>query len=265
MNIFNTDPALLFNFLLTVMRISIVLFMLPIFNTNNIPLQVKGAISLVLAMALWPGLSLPSEDLSLHPLSLALMIAGEFLIGLVLSLAINFTFMAIQSGGELLGFQMGFTMINFADPLTGNQTGSAAFFLWMVSLLVFLCLDGHLALIQGFAQSFKLIPAGHLLINQTILDQIIALSCQLFIIALKICAPVMVALFAIEVALGLVARTSPQMHIMDFGFPLKIGVGFFFLGMLLILISDHIHNFVPGITGLFENLLRAMSPLFAPK
>lgn len=262
MNIFNTNPALLFNFLLTVMRISIVLFMLPIFNTNNIPIQVKAAISFVLAIILWPQLALQSSTISLNPLALALMVLGEFLIGLVLGLAINFTFMAIQAGGELLGFQMGFTMINFADPLTGNQTGSAAFFLWMVSLLVFLCLDGHIILLKAFAHSFKLIPPGNILINQTLLDQIVALSCQLFVLALKICAPVMVALFAIEVALGLVARTSPQMHIMDFGFPLKIGVGFLFLSLLMILIADHMHSFVAGIEGLFENILRTMSPLF---
>ncbi|MBQ9536214.1 MAG: flagellar biosynthetic protein FliR [Desulfovibrionaceae bacterium] len=261
MNIFNTDSALLFSFLLMLMRISIVLFMLPIFNTNNIPIQVKGAMTIVLSLALWPALAVNTAGISLHPLGLILMVLGEFFIGLVLGLAVNFTFMAIQAGGELLGFQMGFTMINFADPLTGNQTGSAAFFLWMVSLLVFLCLDGHLVLLQAFTQSFKLVPPGNLLINQTLLDQIQYLSCQLFILALKIAAPVMVALFAIEVALGLVARTSPQMHIMDFGFPLKIGVGFLFLGILLILISDHVQHFIAGIDGLFTNLLRSLSPL----
>lgn len=261
MNIFAHDPSLLFNFLLTLMRISIVLFMLPIFNTNNIPIPVKAAISLVLTMALWPGLSVNSTSISLHPLSLTLMILGEAFMGIALSLAINLTFMAIQAGGELLGFQMGFTMINFADPLTGNQTGTAAFFLWMVSLMVFLCLDGHLVLLSGFSQSFSLIPPGNLLITRNLLDQMIALSCQLFVLAIKICAPVMVALFAIETSLGLVARTSPQMHIMDFGFPLKIGVGFFFLGILLIIISDHVHHFVAGIEGLMLNILRAMSPL----
>ena len=262
MNIFNTDPALLFNFLLTVMRISIVLFMLPIFNTNNIPFQVKGAISIVLSLALWPALSLPSAGVSLSPLALVLMILGEFFIGLVLGLSVNFTFMAIQSGGELLGYQMGFTMIQFADPLTGNQTGSTAFFLWMTSLFVFLSLDGHLYLLQGFAQTFALIPPGRLLINQMLLDQIISLSCRLFVLAIKICAPVMVALFAVEVALGLIARTSPQMHIMDFGFPLKICIGFCFLGTLLVVISEHMQGFIAGIEGLYVNLLRAMSPVF---
>ena len=260
MNIFNTDPLLLISFLLTLMRISIVLFMLPIFNTNNIPMQVKAVICFVLTMSVWPALSLPAASVSLSPLALILMLLGEVFMGLVLGLAINVTFMGIQAGGELLGYQMGFTMINFADPLTGNQTGSAAFFLWTVSLMVFLCLDGHLFMLKGFAQSFALIPPGGLLITQRLFDQVLALSAQLFVLAVKICAPVMVALFAIEVALGLVARTSPQMHIMDFGFPLKIGVGFFFLGLLLVIIADHMQNFVGGIEGLMINLLRTLSP-----
>ncbi|MCR4666152.1 MAG: flagellar biosynthetic protein FliR [Desulfovibrio sp.] len=262
MNIFATDPALLFSFLLTLMRISIVLFMLPVFNTNNIPFQVKGCVCFVLTMSLWPSLSLPVASVSLHPLALALMLLGEFFMGLVLGLAINLTFMSIQAGGELIGYQMGFSMISFADPLTGNQTGSTAFFLWMVTLMIFLSLDGHLHMLKGFAESFKLIPPGGLLISKTLLHQVLTLSSELFILAIKICAPVMVPLFAIEVALGLVARTSPQMHIMDFGFPLKIGVGFFFLGIMLIIIADHVRNFTHGVEGLFINLLRAMSPFF---
>ncbi|MBQ7456221.1 MAG: flagellar biosynthetic protein FliR [Desulfovibrio sp.] len=262
MQIFTTDAAQLFSFLLTFMRISIVLFMLPIFNTNNIPMQVKAAVSLVLSLSVWPHLSLPIAGVPLHPIGLSLMILGEVFMGLVLGLAINLTFMGIQAGGELLGYQMGFTMISFADPLTGNQTGSAAFFLWMVTLMVFLALDGHLTMIKGFFQSFELIPPGQLFVTETLYHQILTLSCELFTLAIKICAPVMVALFACECALGLVARTSPQMHIMDFGFPVKIGIGFFFLGILLIIIADHTRHFIAGIEGLMTNLLRSMSPLF---
>ena len=164
---------------------------------------------------------------ALHPLTLGLMVLGEAIMGLVLGLAVNFLFMGIQAGGELLGFQMGFTMIQFADPLTGNQTGTAAFFLWMVSLLVFLLLDGHLHMIRGFAASFALVPPGGLLITHTLLDQILTLAAQLFILALK------------------------------------IAVGFFFVGLLLTILSDHVASFIAGIPGLFTNLLNSMSPLFA--
>ena len=81
-------------------------------------------------------------------------------------------------------------------------------------------------------------------------------------LALKIAAPVMVAIFMVEVALGLVARTSPQIHIMEFGFPVKIGVGFFFLGLMLMVMSNQIAGFIKGMDAMMENLMRGMSDLF---
>lgn len=262
MNIFAYNPTDVLSFVLTMMRVSIVMFMLPIFDTNNIPILVKAAVTFVFTLGLWPHLSISGALMPQHPFDLLLMALGEVFIGLVLGMAVNFLFMGIQSGGELLGFQMGFTMIQFADPLSGNQTGPTAFFIWMVSLLTFLVLDGHLYMIKGFAESFKIIPPGDLFIGENILWEVLSLSSQVFIIAIKIAAPVMVALFTVEVALGLVARTSPQVHIMEFGFPIKIAVGFFFVGLLLIIMGQQIEIFVDGITALYTNLLKGMSSLF---
>lgn len=262
MDIYNYDPTTILSLILTLMRISIVMFMLPVFSTNNIPVLVKGAVTLAFTLAVWPHLALPGNLMPQHPFDFLLIALGEAFIGLVLGMAINFLFMGIQSGGELLGFQMGFTMISFADPLTGNQTGITAYFLWMVSLLTFLALDGHLYMIKGFAQSFAIIPPGGLYVGENLLWEVLNLSAQIFVIALKIAAPVMVAIFMVEVALGLVARTSPQIHIMEFGFPIKIGVGFFFVGLLLVIMSQQIESFITGIDAMMANLMRGMSDLF---
>lgn len=259
MNVFNYSQADVLMLLLTLMRVSIVMFMLPVFSTQNIPAQVKAAATLVFSLALWPHLAIHAV-MPAHPFDVALMLLGEVVIGLVLGMSVNFLFMGIQAGGELLGFQMGFTMINFADPLTGNQTGAAAFFLWMVSILVFLTMNGHLYMIKGFAASFDIVPPGELFIRPVLLSQVLHLAAQMFVLALQIAAPVMVALFMVEVALGLVSRTSPQIHIMEFGFPIKIGVGFFFVGLLLVVMSEHVNTFINGTEALFTNLLRSMGP-----
>lgn len=262
MNIYAYDPNTVYSLILTMMRVSIVMFMLPIFSTNNVPIPVKGAMTVVFTLALWPHLALSGTAMPAHPFDVALVFLGELIIGLVLGLAIDFLFMGIQSGGELLGFQMGFTMISFADPLTGNQTGLAAYFLWMTSLLTFLALDGHLYMLKGFAASFRILPPGALYIGENILWEVLSLSAKVFVLALKIAAPVMVALFMVEVALGLVARTSPQVHIMEFGFPIKIGVGFFFVGLLLVVMSGQVESFIKGLDNMMANLMRGMSVIF---
>ena len=117
-------------------------------------------------------------------------------------------------------------------------------------------------MIKGFAASFAIVPPGALFIGENLLWEILSLSAQVFVLALKIAAPVMVALFMVEVALGLVARTSPQVHIMEFGFPIKIGVGFFFVGLLLVVMSNQVEDFIRGMEALFVNLLRGMSSLY---
>ena len=262
MDVYNFNPDQVISLLLTLMRISIVLFMMPVFSTNSIPMQVKASICLLLTLALWPHMALSSSGLSSHVLGIMLMILGELLLGLVMGMAVQFLFMGIQSGGELLGFQIGFTMVNVVDPLSGMQNSATAYFLWMVSILTFLAFDGHLLMLKALADSFYLVPAGGLLLGDVLLRQVFDLSAQLFVLAIKIAAPVMIALFLTEVALGLMNRAAPQMQVMMVGFPLKIAIGFFFLGLLLIVLSNQIEQFVIGMNPMFLNLLKAGSPLY---
>ncbi len=259
MDIFALPVDSILSFLLTFMRVSIVMFLLPIFSSERIPTTVKAAASLVLTLGIWPQLSLPGIAIPAHPFGIFVLFLGEVILGLVLGMCVNFVFMGIQAGGELLGFQMGFTMISFADPLTGNQTGITAFFLWMVSILTFLSLDGHLYMIKAFTTSFYLVPAGGLVLGEILLHQVIELSVQMFALAIRICAPVMVALFLVELTLALVSRTSPQIHIMDIGFPAKIATGFFFLGSILILMSDFMANYILGMDDMLTHIMRAAS------
>ncbi len=261
MDIFNLPAESILSFILTIMRVSIIMFMLPIFSSDRAPIQVKAFATIVITLGIWPQLSLPGTALPAHPVDLVILFINELILGLLISICINFVFMGIQAGGELFGFQMGFTMINFADPLTGNQTGITAFFLWMVATLTFLSLDGHLYMIQAFALTFKIIPAGGLVLGEMLMREVLNLSAQMFIIALKIAAPVMTALFLIELALALVSRASPQVNIMDIGFPVKIGAGFFFLGMLLIIMSEYMENYIFRMEAMLSNILQIASPL----
>ncbi len=261
MDIFNIPAVTILSFLLTFMRVSIVMFLLPVFSSERVPMQVKAAITIVFTLGIWPQLSLPGTAMPAHPFDILILFINELILGLVLGMCINFVFMGIQAGGELFGFQMGFSMISFADPLTGNQTGITAFFLWMVAILTFLALDGHLYMIQAFSLSFHLIPAGGLVLGEMLLTEVLNLSTQIFIVALKIAAPVMVALFMVELALALVSRTSPQVNIMDIGFPVKIGTGFFFLGTLLVMMSEYMSNYITTLDDMLANIMRIASPL----
>ena len=259
MNIFNFDPAIFLTFLLIFMRVSLVVFMLPIFATDWLPGQVKAALALLITLAIWSYVPVPATGLPGHPFAIVLMIAGEVIIGLVLALAVNCFFAGIQCGGEILAMQMGFSMITLADPLSGNNTGLIAHFLYMVATLTFLALNGHLLMLQAFAQTFTLVPAGQLVLRGPLMTELIGMVGMVFVFAVRIAAPVMAILMLAEVALGLMNRAAPQIPVMEVGFPLKIALGFFFIGFLLLIMTEEARRFTAGMDGLFYNLLRSMA------
>jgi flagellar biosynthetic protein FliR len=178
-----------------------------------------------------------------------------------MGLSVRFFFSGIQAGGEMVAMQVGFSMIQFADPGSGNQTGVIAHLLYMVCTLIFLALDGHLYLLRAFVETFDYIPAGGLLITGSLFRQVLSLAGLLFSLAIKVIAPVMAALFLVELALALMSRAAPQMHIMEIGFPLKIAVGFFFISMLFAMLSEDVRQYITGLEGTFIKLLQAASSI----
>lgn len=255
MDLFAFNAASFISFLLTLMRISLVIFMMPFWGGDFIPVRVKASLCLVLTMALWPHLSFPGELLPAHPLGIFTLLLAEFLLGLMLGLCVYFIFAGIQLGGEIMGFQMGFTMVTLADPSSGARISISSHLLYMVALLSFLSLDGHLHLLRAMADSFSLIPPGGLSISGPLTGDILSLSAGMFSLAVRIAAPVTAALFMVELTLALMGRAAPQMNLLTLGFPAKIGVGFFFMGVLFSMLALHMEDVIIGLGPMFDNIM----------
>ncbi|NLW81473.1 MAG: flagellar biosynthetic protein FliR [Desulfovibrionales bacterium] len=258
MDLFTLDPNVILTFLSALMRVSLILFLMPFFGGQNLPAPVKAALTLTLTLALWPRIPHMGLQMPGHPFALAVMLGAELLIGLILGLVVRFLFAAIQTGGQLIGFQMGFTMVNAVDPESGISEAITAHFLYMVSLLTFLSFNGHLYLLSGLIQSFELLPPGAILLSPRLASQIFALSGQIFVLAIQIGAPVIASILLVDLALALVSRASPQMNVLIIGFPVKISVGFLFLGIIFEIISLHMEGFVSRLPLLFSQLISAM-------
>lgn len=258
MDLFNIDTTQFLSFLLTLMRISVVVFMLPVFETAWLPGQIKASLAIIMSLALWPALSVSGVTMPSHPFAIVLLLLGELILGLVLGFSVRCFFAGIQSGGEILAMQMGFSMITLADPLSGNNTGLIAHFLYMVATLVFLALNGHLVMLQAFAYTFKVMPAGSLMLGENIMLQMIELVGMIFVFAVRVAAPVMSVLLLCEVALGLMNRAASQIPVMEIGFPLKISIGFFFIGFLFLIMADETQTFIANMDDMFLNLMSLM-------
>jgi flagellar biosynthetic protein FliR len=233
--------------------------MLPFFGGATLPVQVKAALCLVLAFALLPSLNFPGISMPADIWSMGIMCVGEVILGIVMNMAARFLFAAIEAGGALISFQMGFSMANIIDPMTGASESVVGHFLSMVSMLVFLSLNGHLVILEGLARSFELVPPGGLLVTAHMTRDVLGFSSQIFVLAIKISAPVMVSIFLVDLALALVSRAAPQMNILVVGFPLKIGVGFLFLGLIFSLMARYIGEYIAHLVPVLDSLYRVAS------
>lgn len=220
-------------FLILLGRLSGLFLSAPIFSSRQIPGRIKILLLVVLAAMLS----------FFIPLRMPVTIdnAGMFLAAVVVEVAVGYTigfiaymlFGAIQLAGQVMDMQMGFGIVNVVDPQSGTQIPLMGNLVQIMALLMYLAIDGHHYLLQAVLQSYQVIPVLGFYLSPSFLDLLVAISVQLFVIAVKLSAPVIIAILTADVAMGFIARTVPQMNVFIVGLPLKILVGFFALMILL--------------------------------
>lgn len=243
---------------LVFIRTGAILITAPLFGSRNVPLKLKAGLSLVLTLAIFPLVGFKEVYLASVP-SLVSAMAGEVLIGVIIGFTARLIFAAVQLAGELAGFQMGFGIVNVIDPQTSTQFSIIAQFQNIITLLVFLALDAHYWFMLAISKSFELIQPLGFCFTDSLMEAIISLSCDMFVIAAKVAAPVIAVLFFTSVALGLIARTVPQMNIFIVGFPVKIAIGLLGVGFSLPLLSYLLRNLFQRMGGDIILLMKLMS------
>lgn len=220
-------------FLLVFTRITGIFSMAPIFGSRNVSVIVKAGLALALTFILFPLVFDEKTPIPDSFLGYFFIVVGEFLIGLIIGFAASLVFSAIQMAGQLLDMQIGFGIVNVLDPQSGQQLPLVGNFKYILALLVFLATNSHHMLLAALFSSFKLIPVSGFIYQVELTEVMIDMVGGMFVIAMKICFPVLLSLLLTDVALGILARTMPQMNIFVVGVPGKIIVGLFVLSIAL--------------------------------
>ncbi|MFZ1984872.1 MAG: flagellar biosynthetic protein FliR [Desulfatitalea sp.] len=220
-------------FLFVLVRVGSILFSIPFLEARNVPMTLKAGLAIAMSVMLMPQLKLPPLSIVGDPLTLLLGILGEVAIGLIIGLMVQLLFAGVQLAGQLAGFQMGFAIANVVDPASSLQIPILAQFLNLFALMIFFTINAHFYFIKALVDAFELIPPMGAHLNGQLLELLMKTAADAFVIAIQVGAPVMVALLLTNVALGLMARTVPQMQIFVVAMPLQIVLGLAFLGFSL--------------------------------
>lgn len=221
------------SFLLILGRLSGLFISAPIFSSRQIPVMVKAFLLAALAVTLASFVpiqyGLPVETLGQFTVAMAVEIFIGYIIGFVVYLVLA----AIQLAGQLMDMQMGFAIVNVVDPQSGSQIPLMGNLTQTLALLMYLAVDGHHYLLQAIVQSYKIIPVLGMSLSNDFYQLVVQMSVYLFVIAVKIAAPILIVTLTTDIAMGFVARTVPQMNVFIVGLPLKILVGLIALCLFL--------------------------------
>ncbi|MCD4651124.1 MAG: flagellar biosynthetic protein FliR, partial [Candidatus Cloacimonetes bacterium] len=216
------------HFLLIMMRITGLVTTLPIFSSRTIPLHVKMVFSLALAFICSSILPVP-DSLPADVMILGFLAIKEMTVGLIIGLVTQFIFEGLKLAGFMIGRMMSLSMMTLINPATDETTPVLSNLMYFVAILLLLSTNGHHFFIQTIFDSFYFVPLTEMSFSSTLLIKLTEMFSSVFVIGLKLGAPIFAALFLERVLLGLFAKVTPEIQILIVAMPIAILLGFWFL------------------------------------
>jgi flagellar biosynthetic protein FliR len=208
----------------------------PVIGDNMVPVTVRVLLSLALAVVILPLV----QGYQIDPFSLQGVVATaeQALIGFAIGLAFHMTMAIVMVLGYLVSSQMGLSMATMNDPMNGTSSDVISSLLYMLCIIVFFSVDGHLVLTSVLGESFRAWPVGSGF--QLIALQALALNVAwVFSAALLLAIPVVFSTLIVQVGFGFLNRVAPSLNLFSLGFSLVTLFGLLMLTQIVRFVPEH--------------------------
>ncbi len=206
-------------FMLVGTRVSALMVFAPFLASATIAPRIKAAFTVALTALLYPTVAAELPILSgAREWQVA---GGEFVVGLIMGITLQFVFEGVELAGQIVGFQVGHALANLINPMANAETPILANFYQAVALLIFLQLDVHHWVLRGLVKSFHYCPPGMVVANHLVAEQIWRAAGGMLVMAVQIAIPTLLATILIDISLGFLGRASPQLPVLFVGISVK--------------------------------------------
>jgi len=236
----------LLGFAMVLTRVSAFFLVLPVFGWQSIPVQVKVAITIL--VALFFSLTAPfaiglGSGRGVSVLETILLLSNEAIYGLSMGLIAASVFSAVKVCGQIAEQQMGLSMAEILDPLTGEMGQPLAMLMEMIFIILFLSANGHHLFLLTICRSYEAFPAGTIPTLPIMIGGIVQAGSTLLIAGLRLAAPMLAAFLLLMVVLGVIARIAPETEILFISLPLQVGLGLMLAAMFIPFINGFVAEF----------------------
>lgn len=224
-------------FLFAMLRIGAFVLSAPLFAARFVSLPVRIVISVCIAVWIVRNVQMPSAS-DLASLQSVTWVLRELGIGLAAGLVLQIYFAAAVMAGDRIANTAGLGLAAQVDPATGSQTPVIGQFFMLFLLAIFVAVDGHLVAIRLVLQSYTLLPPGSIGADMAFSQDGLDATSEMFIAAVRLMMPVVAVLLLLNIVIGVITRSSPQLNIFAFGFPLTMTVTLLLLFLTTVTLGD---------------------------
>ncbi len=244
--------------LLIFVRVSAFFVTMPIFSYKTLPSSYRIGFALLLSVLIH--YHIDGGPFVIDGIYF-MLILKEALVGLLVGFTAYLILAAIQIAGGFIDFQMGFAIANVIDPQTGAQSPLIGQYIYMFSLLVLLAVNGHHLILDGIFYSYQFIAIDQIILpfgDEGLAEYMMKIFAYMFTVSFQMAAPIVAVLFLVDVALGIIARTVPQLNVFVVGFPIKIAVSFIVMFIVIGVILGVVQNLFETMLHVLRNVMELM-------
>jgi flagellar biosynthetic protein FliR len=223
-------------FLIVFVRTSGIFIVSPFFSSQNIPNTVKAGLTFFISIILTLVLDVDVNSLEINAFQL---IVKELMVGITIGFICYLFLSAFYTMGQIIDMSMGFGMVNVIDPQNRIQVPLMGNFYYILAFLILLGINGHHVIIKALVDSYKFLPVGSFEFNENVALFLVELLSRIFAIGFMLSTPIIISIFLVDLILGILVRTIPQMNVFVVGLPLKI-----LAGLIVMIITIPIFNTV---------------------
>ncbi|MFA3783854.1 flagellar biosynthetic protein FliR [Melioribacteraceae bacterium 4301-Me] len=218
-------------FFLIFLRIISAFVAAPVLGNSAVPVVTKIFLSILIAYILFFVLPKATYKIELNLWFIVINAIKEIITGLIIGFTLNLLFYGISFAGSIMGFDVGLSASQVLNPFDETENDVIGQALYFLAMLIFLLINGHHYIIKALDVSFRVVPLGKYVVNESLSKLLIKYSGAVFVIAIKIASPILVSFFILHIAEGILSRVIPQMQVFFVTQPLKIGLGFLILSL----------------------------------
>lgn len=210
-------------------RVAGLLLVAPVFGHQAVPVRLRLLMAAVIALAAMGMVAPPPAPTTVF--QLAATCATELAAGAAIGFAAGLIFTGVELAAVHVSAQMGISLGEVSGGVAEEGGGPVVAAYRIMALAIFLVIGGHRDLLSALMGTLEVAPVGALALKPAILSAVVALLGAAFLLALKVAAPVLVALLLAAVAMGVLQRTLPQCHILSTGLPVRAMLGLLMMAL----------------------------------